>query len=49
MGAPREIYATLLDEGRCLCSVRTMYRILERESELRERRDQLRQAVHAKP
>ncbi len=49
MGAPREIYATLLDMERCLCSVRTMYRILERESEFRERRSQLRQPVHAKP
>ena len=26
--APYEIYATLLDEGRYLCSIRTMYRIL---------------------
>ena len=36
--APREIYATLLDEGTYLCSVRTMYRILERHDEIRERR-----------
>ncbi len=26
--APAEVYATLLDEGRYLCSQRTMYRIL---------------------
>ena len=26
--APRQIYATLLDEGQYHCSVRTMYRIL---------------------
>jgi putative transposase len=26
--APREVYATLLDEGQYLCSWRTMYRIL---------------------
>jgi len=47
--APREIYATLLDEGRYLCSVRTMYRILEKEGELRERRNQLRHPAYRKP
>jgi putative transposase len=47
--APREIYATLLDEGRYLCSVRTMYRILEQESEVRERRNQLRHPAYEKP
>lgn len=31
--APGEIYATLLDEGVYLCSERTMYRILERNSQ----------------
>jgi putative transposase len=47
--APREIYATLLDEGRYICSFRTMYRILEQESEVRERRNQLRHPAYAKP
>ncbi len=47
--APREIYAALLDEGRYLCSVRTMYRILEGEGEVRERRNQLRHPVYEKP
>lgn len=47
--APREIYATLLDEGRYLCSVRTMYRILGQESEVKERRNQLRHPAYAKP
>jgi putative transposase len=47
--APREIYATLLDEGRYLCSVRTMYRILEKEGEVRERRNQLRHPAYRKP
>jgi putative transposase len=28
--APAEVYATLLDEGVFLCSIRTMYRILQR-------------------
>ena len=47
--APAEIYATLLDEGRYFCSVRTMYRILEADQELRERRDQLRHPAYHKP
>lgn len=40
--APREVYATLLDEGKYLCSVRTMYRILDAHGEVRERRYQAR-------
>lgn len=36
--APGEIYATLLDEGVYLCSERTMYRILERNSQNQQRR-----------
>ena len=35
--APLEIYNTLLDEGHYLCSVRTMYRILEKHEEVKER------------
>ena len=44
-----EIHATLLDEGICLCSMRTMYRILKRHGEVRERRNQLRHPVYSKP
>jgi putative transposase len=47
--APREIYATLLDEGIYLCSVRTRYRMLESEQHLRDRRDQLRHPSYSKP
>src|SRR5262249_37441295 len=47
--APREVYATLLDEERYLCSWRTMYRILDQNREVRERRDQLRHPNYAKP
>ena len=36
--APLEVYATLLDEERYLCSPRTMYRILGASAEVRERR-----------
>ena len=47
--APQEVYATMLDEGRYLCSERTMYRILAANKEIRERRDQLRHANHPRP
>lgn len=47
--APAEVYATLLDEGRYLCSERTMYRILTANGEVRERRDQLRHMNHPRP
>lgn len=47
--SPREIYATLLDEETYVCSVRTMYRILEEDSATKERRDQLRHPAYAKP
>ena len=45
----REVYATLLDEGRYLCSWRSMYRILDEKHEVRERRDQLRHPNYVKP
>ena len=41
--APASVCANLLDEGRYLCSVPTMYRLLRTEDEVRERR---RQATH---
>jgi len=47
--APAAIYATLLDEGRYHCSIRTMYRILSKEGEVRERRDQLAHPPYQKP
>jgi putative transposase len=46
---PAEVYASLLDQGRYVCSIRTMYRILDSEHEVRERRDQLRHPHYAKP
>jgi putative transposase len=36
--APRKIHATLLDEGVCPCSERTMYRILQRHAQTAARR-----------
>lgn len=47
--APAEVVATLLDEGTYLCSERTMYRLLQQNGELRERRDQLRHPVYSRP
>jgi transposase InsO family protein len=47
--SPYQIYATLLDEGRYLCSIRSFYRILGRHGEVRERRNQARRPVYAKP
>lgn len=47
--APRQIWATLLDEGKYFCSVSTMYRILRAECGVRERRDQLRHPIYSKP
>ncbi len=46
---PQEIVATLLDEGVYHCSTRTMYRILEEEDEIRERRNQCRHPRYTKP
>jgi len=46
---PRQIYATLLDEGTYLCHWRTMYRILAAHREVRERRNQLRHPTYAAP
>lgn len=47
--APHEVYATLLDEGHYLCSIRTMYRILEKHQELKDRRWQVSLSHYVKP
>jgi transposase InsO family protein len=47
--APAEVYASLLDEGIYHCSIRTMYRILAAENEVKERRNQLRHPAYQKP
>lgn len=47
--SPREIYASLLDENRYLCSYRTMYRILNEYQEVRERRNQLHRPAYSAP
>jgi putative transposase len=47
--SPRQVYATLLDEGIYYCSWRTMYRVLDEHQEVRERRNQLRHPKYIKP
>jgi putative transposase len=46
---PREVFATLLDEGVYYCGWRTMYRILHDHGEVRERRLQRVHRRHAVP
>lgn len=46
---PHQVYASLLDEGTYLCSVRTMYRILAEWDEVHERRVQRIHTAYAKP
>ena len=47
--APAEVWATLLDESRYLCSIRTMYRILQDHEEVKERRNQAHRTHYARP
>ena len=47
--APAQVYASLLDQGQYLCSVRTMYRILDQHDQVRERRNQLSHPAYQKP
>ena len=46
---PAEVYATLLDEGKYVCSIRTMYRLLHAQAEVKERRRQLRHPRYQAP
>ena len=47
--APAQLWASLLDEGRYYCSIRTMYRILSSVGENRERRRQRTHPAKKKP
>ncbi len=48
--APAQVFATLLDDDDTyLCSERTMYRILDSENEVKERRNQRKHPNYAKP
>ena len=47
--SPYQVYAKLLDDGEYLCSVRTMYRILDDDNASKERRNQLKRPNYVKP
>jgi putative transposase len=47
--SPAGVYATLLDEGRYLSSISTMYRVLREADEVRERRRQASHPAAVKP
>jgi putative transposase len=47
--APAEVYATLLDEGTYVCSIRTMYRVLQEHAQVKERRRHLQHPRYAAP
>jgi putative transposase len=48
--APAQVYATLLDEGVYLCSIRQMYRLLhERDLVHERRRGHAPRKTHTKP
>lgn len=47
--SPRQVYATLLDEGKYLGHWRTMYRVLDEYKEVKERRNVLRHPKYKKP
>lgn len=47
--SPAQIYAKLLDEGKYLCSIRTMYRILRDRKEVRERRNIKKHQLFERP
>ena len=47
--APAQVWAILLDEGRYLASISTMYRVLRGAEEVRERRAQAKHPTRARP
>jgi putative transposase len=44
-----QVYAALLDQGKYLCSISSMYRILREKGQIHERRNQLRHPVYPVP
>lgn len=47
--APAQVYAKLLEDGEYMCSTRTMYRILAKHDQVRERRAQRQHPEYVKP
>ena len=47
--APAQVWAIVLDEGRCVASISTMYRVLRANDEVRERRAQAKHPTRSRP
>ncbi len=47
--SPYEIYPAILDEGKYLCSISSMYRILGDQDQVKERRKQVQRSSYTKP
>jgi hypothetical protein len=47
--APAQVWAIVLDEGRYVASISTMYRVLRANDEIRERRAQAKHPTRARP
>lgn len=47
--SPYQVYATLLDEGTYLCSIKTFYRLLAARGEVKDRRRQTSRCHYQKP
>lgn len=47
--APAQVFAKLLEDGTYLCAIRTMYRILAANDQIRERRAQRQHPTYTKP
>lgn len=47
--SPYQVHATLLQRGTYLCSIRTMYRVLQENGAVKERRAQRRHPTYTKP
>ncbi len=47
--APAQVFAKLLEDGKYLCAIRTMYRILAANDQVRERRAQRQHPAYTKP
>ena len=46
---PAQVYATLLGEGKYVCSISTMYRVLRENRQIKERRNQLQHPRYKAP
>ncbi len=47
--SPAEVYSDMLSQGKYVCSIRTMYRVLESVNEVCDRRNRAKRPVYQKP